>query len=106
MPLFNRTRTDVIIVAVRFSRSGQVDWVRAFERRGPTWSDRTMIRRSDLIGRIEAGEKVVTGERTPLLASTFTTYHTVSVEQRDGIPVLVAGTPIGVGDSLAGVPAV
>lgn len=106
MPLFRHPRFDLVIVAARYREAGSVEWVRAFERRGPTWSDRTLIRRDELIARIEAGEKAVTGARIPLQASSFKVGDEVRVEQRNGRPVLVAGGSKGEGDSLGGLPEV
>ena len=104
MPLFRRHLYDLVIVAARYGVDGRVEWVRAFERRGPTWSDRRMIPRAELIERIRNGERTVTGERIQYEAGTFKTWEKVHVEEREGIEVLVAGPPNGSKDALQFVP--
>ena len=48
---------DIVVEAVRRSTDGRIQTARIFERRGPTWSDRLLIDRDDLIQRLKAGEK-------------------------------------------------
>ena len=62
MGLFGRKRDDAVVVAVKLAEEGKIDWLRAFERRGPTWSDYVMIPRAEAIERIKAGQRFVTGE--------------------------------------------
>ena len=104
MPLFGRPKYDVVVVAMKLESEGKIAWLRAFERRGPTWSDYRMIDRADAVERIRAGERFVTGERIEFEAGTFKTYDPIRLDERDGETVLVAGTANGQGDSLAGVP--
>ena len=104
MPIFGRPKYDVVVVAMRLEKEGRIAWLRAFERRGPTWSDYRMIDRAAAIERIRAGERFVTGERIPYEAGTFKTFDALHVDERNGHPVLVAGDAGGEGDSLAGVP--
>ena len=61
---------DGVVVAVRY-RAGQIQIVRAYERRGASFSDYLLLPRSELLKRLKAGRKFVTGKRKPLLASTF-----------------------------------
>lgn len=106
MPFFRRPEYDVVVVAARFEKPGKIAWVRAFERRGPTWSDRRMIQREDLIERIRAGERFVTGERIQFEAGSFKTGETIRVEDHNGAALLLAGSGNGSVDSLDGVPVV
>ncbi len=62
---------DGLIEAVRYTADGKIDVVRAYERRGATYSDRILIDRAALITRLKNGEKFVTGTRKELWASTF-----------------------------------
>ena len=79
MKLFSRTndldalpkKFDVVVEAVRRTEDGHIQVARIYERRGPTWSDRLLVQRDDLIRRIRAGKKVVIGERKEFMASTF-----------------------------------
>ncbi len=104
MPFLRRPKFDVVVVAVKYKEPGLIDWVRAFERRGATWSDRRMIRRGELLDRIRAGERVVTGERIRYEASTFKTGEAVLIEDNNGNPVLVTAAVNGSGDALQNVP--
>ena len=61
---------DGIIEAVRY-KNGQIEVVRAFERRGATFSDRIMLTRAELLERLKKRQKIVVGKRKEFLASTF-----------------------------------
>ena len=61
---------DGIIEAVRY-KNGQIMIVRAFERRGATFSDYILVDRKELLERLKKGKKFVIGKRTEFLASTF-----------------------------------
>ena len=61
---------DGVIEAVRY-KNGQIVVVRAFERRGATFSDRILVDRKELLERLKKGQKFVVGKRKELLASTF-----------------------------------
>lgn len=106
MPFFRRPKADVVVVAVRYRDSHQIDWVRAYERRGPTWSDRINIRREELVERIRSGEKVVAGQRIRYEAGTFNYGEPLRLEDHNGQSTVISGTPNGSGDSLAEVPIV
>jgi hypothetical protein len=61
---------DGVIEAVRY-KDGQIELVRAFERRGATFSDWILLPRHELLGRLKKGLRYTVGKRTELLASTF-----------------------------------
>ena len=61
---------DGVIEAVRY-KGGKVEVVRAYERRGATFSDSVLLNRKGLIERIQHGKRFVTGQRKEFLASTF-----------------------------------
>ncbi len=61
---------DGVIEAVRY-KNGQIVIVRAFERRGTAFSDRVLIDRKELLGRLKKGKNYVIGKRKELLAGTF-----------------------------------
>jgi len=61
---------DGVIEAVRY-KNGQIEVVRAFERRGATFSDHIMVTRNELLERLKKGQKFVVGKRREFLASTF-----------------------------------
>ena len=74
---------DGVIEAVRY-KNGQVVVVRAYERRGATFSDHVLIDRKDLMERIKNGKHFVTGSRRKLLAGTFESGKPVQVISRNG----------------------
>lgn len=75
---------DGVIEAVRYSSDGKIAFVRAYERRGPTFSDIVLLDRQTLLDRLESGKQFVTGQRKALLASTFDVRKAVKrLEQND-----------------------
>jgi hypothetical protein len=76
-------KLDGVIEAVRY-KNGQVLMVRAYERRGATFSDRVLIERKALVERLQKGQRFVLGSREALRASTFTTGRSVLLLQQDG----------------------
>ena len=96
---------DGVIEAVRFNRNGQIDFVRAYERRGVTFSDRVLLDRKTLLERLKARKHFVTGSPREFLASTFTGGRDVSLVKRDGRE-FVATRAEATGDELEGVPVI
>jgi uncharacterized protein YjhX (UPF0386 family) len=74
---------DGVIEAVRY-KNGQIVMVRAYERRGSSFSDHLLITRRDLLERLKSGKRFVTGSRKELLASTFEAGKPVRVVGREG----------------------
>jgi len=100
-----QVKYDGVIEAVRYAPAGRIAVVRAYERRGPTFSDRVLISRDELVRRMEAGKRFVAGERQLLLASTFTVTSPIRLVEKDGQKYLAtAGAPDASSDCLAGVP--
>ncbi len=95
-------RFDGVIEAVRY-KGGKIELVRAYERRGPTFSDRVLIDRSALIALLQAGKRFVTGQRTELLASTFQVGKLVTLAGHNGDRVVTTVVE-GKRDVLEGVP--
>ncbi len=75
-------KLDGIIEAVRY-KNGQIVMVRAYERRGSSYSDLVLLDRKDLLERIKNGKVFVTGSRKELLASTFESGKRVQVVSRE-----------------------
>ena len=63
-------KIDGVIEAVRY-KNGQITVVRAYERRGATFSDRVLVDRKTLLERLQKGKQYVTGSREELHARTF-----------------------------------
>jgi hypothetical protein len=100
-PLFNG-----VVEAVHYDPDGKVAWVRVYERRGPTFSDRLIINRQTFIERIKAGRKYLAGRRVPLMASTFETSDAIHYIQDGDAGVLVTGERQAKRDNLEGVPVI
>lgn len=64
-------KMDGVIEAVRYTPDGKIDVVRAYERRGQTYSDHLIIRREELAARLKSGKRFAVGTRKKFLASTF-----------------------------------
>ncbi len=96
------TKVDGVIEAVRY-KGGKIDVVRAYERRGATFSDRVLLDRKTLLDRLHAGKRFVTGQRREFLASTFEIGQPVKV--LGGEEKQVVATRPGLDhDELEGVP--
>ena len=74
---------DGVIEAVRY-KNGQILAVRAYERRGATFSDHILIDRKELLERIKGGKRFMTGSRKEFLASTFESGKAVQLVSRNG----------------------
>ncbi|OGO40437.1 MAG: hypothetical protein A2Z03_10045 [Chloroflexi bacterium RBG_16_56_8] len=78
---------DGVIEAVRY-KNGQIVYVRAYERRGVTFSDSLLLDRKTLLERLGKGQRFVTGQRQKYLASTFNIGKPVKVVNVDGRQIL------------------
>ena len=96
-------RFDGVIEAVRYKGS-KIEWVRAYERRGATFSDRVLIDRPSLIAQLQKGKRFVTGQRKALLASTFEVGKAVILAGKNGDQVVTTLDQVD-RDRLEGVPA-
>jgi hypothetical protein len=101
-----KRKIDGIIEAVHFTPSKQVEWVRAYERRGPTFSDLVIIQRNDLIERIKSGKNFFVGSRKEYLASTFDVKYPLSVVQAGGKDCLAFSEKVESSDAIAGLPVI
>jgi hypothetical protein len=63
-------KIDGVIEAARY-KNGQLLIVRAYERRGATFSDRVLLERKTLLERLQKGQQYVAGSREELRAGTF-----------------------------------
>jgi hypothetical protein len=94
---------DGVVEAVHYTQDGKVGWVRVYERRGPTFSDRIVLDRTTFVERLKAGRKYVAGKRIPLKASTFETSVPIRLLQDGGESILVTGDQKSTRDNLEGV---
>jgi hypothetical protein len=79
---------DGVVEAVRF-KNGQIEVVRAFERRGAAFSDRILIPRTEFLERLKRGQKFFVGRRKEFLAGTFEIQDKpVQIVNRDGQEII------------------
>jgi hypothetical protein len=101
-----KKKYDGVIEAVHYQPDGQVDWVRAYLRRGPTWSDCVLVKRQDLINEIKAGRVMMVGQRVQYMAGTFEVSDPVKLVGSSGSEVLVTTQDSSDQDQLKGVPVI
>ena len=94
---------DGVIEAVRY-KGGKIDIVRAYERRGATFSDHVLLNRKTLIERLEQGKRFVIGQRKEFMASTFEIGKPVKLLGKDDQQIITTGDH-SERDELEGVPA-
>jgi hypothetical protein len=97
------TKFDGVIEAVRY-KSGKIDVVRAYERRGATFSDHVLLSRKTLMERIQQGKRFVIGQRQEFMASTFEVSKPVKLVGRDDKQIITTRDQ-SERDELEGVPA-
>jgi hypothetical protein len=99
-------RLDGVIESAHY-QGGKLNWVRAYERRGPTWSDHVLLDRERLVQRLKDGKRFRIGQRVAYKASEFTTGPRVTLVERDGMEwVVTEDVQDADGDRLADVPIV
>ena len=57
-----RQKFDGVVEVVHLKPDGQVDWVRAYLRRGAAFSDHIKLDRSTLVEQIKSGKRYLTGK--------------------------------------------
>jgi hypothetical protein len=82
-----KQKFDGVVEAVHYAADGRVDWVRAYERRGPIFSDHVLLPRQALVERLEAGKRFLVGKRQAYQGATFDVSQPVRLAQG----VLVVG---------------
>jgi hypothetical protein len=88
-----KEKIDGVIETVHYALDGQIAYVRAYQRRGTTFSDVVLIKREDLIKLIHSGEQYYTGERICGMGSEFKTFEKLQVvPSPEGEVILTAST--------------
>ena len=95
---------DGVIVAVRYASDGEIEWVRAFERRGFVFLDHMMLDRSALIERLQDGKNFKTGTRITYLGNDFEIMEDIHLVEKDGTNLVIAGQANSRQDSLGDLP--
>jgi len=99
-----RGKFDGLIEAVRYHPDGTIDLLRLYERRGPTFSDRVIYSRQQLVDALENGKKFVTGSRKPLLGSTFDVHQRVYLAKDGPSSAVIATSKTASAENLSGTP--
>lgn len=99
-----KAKIDGVVEGVRYLPNGKVAWVRAYLRRGPTFSDHLLLDRQTLVEHLKSGKRYLAGKRVPLMASTFETTQPLRVVGKNGDEIIVTGDIQAEKDSLEGVP--
>lgn len=101
-----RQKYDGVVEAVHYKPDGQVDWVRTYLRRGPTFTDRVLLDRQNLVEHLKSGKTFFVGKRVPQLASTFEISQPVRLIRQGDRDILVTGETQADQDRLDGVPVI
>lgn len=101
-----KAKYDGVVDSVHYKPGGEVDWVRAYLRRGATFSDHVLIDRRALIQELKDGKKYVIGQRVPLMASTFDVAQPLRLIRSGEKDVLIVGEAQAEQDRLDGVPVI
>lgn len=99
-------KADGVIEAAHFTSDGKLAWVRAYERRGPTWSDTVLLDRAALVQRLKKHKRFYIGARKEFLASEFEFKEPLRLVEFYRGEALVIGGGSACQDSLEGIPVV
>ncbi|HLD93413.1 MAG TPA: hypothetical protein VI703_04350 [Anaerolineales bacterium] len=99
-------KVDGVIEAAHFTSDGKLAWVRAYERRGPTWSDTVLLDRDALVQRLKKRKRFYVGTRREFLASEFELGEPVRLIEFYRGEALVVGKGQVRQDKLEGIPIV
>jgi hypothetical protein len=107
-PRSNTKKVDGVIEAAHFGPDGHLLWVRAYERRGPTWSDLVLLDRAALVERLKARKRFHVGARREFWASEFDLGSQLRLTQSSHGSFLIIGdgNPNIPQDQLEGIPVV
>jgi hypothetical protein len=102
--MYMSQKFDTVIEAVHLTQNGMIESVRAYERRGATYSDRVLISRENLLRGIAAGKKFATGRRIENLGSKFEQLLPVRVVEDGGKELVTNDNHLREIDFLTGTP--
>jgi len=97
-------KIDYLIEAARYQPDGSIDFVRLYERRGSSFSDREIYSRDQIIEVLKNRKLVFTGKRLAGMASTFEVLHRVNYSDTDGKNVIFTQEVAPETDTLENVP--
>jgi hypothetical protein len=88
----NGKKADLVIEAVHHKRDGQIDYVRAYQKRGAAYSDCFLMKRRELVQLIVDGLLVEIGQRVPSMGNTFSTRASVGLLTINQVTIITAGS--------------
>jgi hypothetical protein len=97
-------KVDGVIETIRYDEKGKLSLIRVYERRGPTFSDRILFSRDQLIQKMRNGKKFHVGKRIQLQASTFELGKPVFLSGKPGKEFIVTQTDKPACDNLPDAP--
>ena len=96
---------DGVVEAVRYKKQGEIQMVRVYQRRGPTWSDHVLLERGELLSQLKSGKRYFTGRRIQNLGSEFELGSQIRLAGNGKGEHIVSGnSSLGGADMLEGVP--
>jgi len=98
---------DGVVVAAHYNLQGQVEWVRAFERRGFVFHDRVKMDRKTLVDHLRDGKNFKTGIRILGHGNDFNVHedlHLIERGDEEQNCYIVAGEGSPSRDSLGDLP--
>jgi hypothetical protein len=95
---------DGVIEAVRYTPEGQIDWVRAYERRGFVFTDWLKLNRQALKERLQNGARFYIGRRKAYYGNDFDITEVVLLVGDENNEIIVAGNAQSEKDYLAETP--
>ena len=99
-----KIKYDGVIEAVRYLPDGKISLVRTYERRGPAFSDRILLSRSELIEQLKSGKQYVIGERIKRMGGMFNVSAPVKLIEDSGDVIWVSTKEAGTCDDLQEAP--
>jgi hypothetical protein len=98
-----RTGFDGLVEAVRYSKSGKIEMVRLYKKRGTTFSDRVLFSRSRLKESLYQGKRYMTGIRRSYWGNSFDVDKRIILSRNTNEVIITVGQS-GQRDFLANVP--
>ena len=102
----SKNKIDGVVEAVHYDLDGNVKWVRAYMRRGQTYTDRVKLDRPTLVGLIKSGKRVYAGQRIVLKASTFEITNQLQLIPNGDLEYLSTGEKTSGRDKLENIPVI